>query len=102
MNKPIQELSLNGFKVTGRYILKRSSSSKVWKTVGYLNDTNFYFFSDNVYPYKLGENFFNQSTLVDVKDIALYKNYVKEQQEKENSEFKSTFKSYYKLSLIHI
>ena len=76
-NKIIQDLENNGFRVRGRNIQKKSK--RRFKTVGLLNENSFYFFSENVYPYKGGINFFNESTLVDIKDINKYKDYFKKQ-----------------------
>lgn len=90
-NKIIQDLENNGFRVRGRNIQKKSK--RRFKTVGLLNENSFYFFSENVYPYKGGINFFNESTLVDIKDINKYKDYFKETEVEEN-EFKITFDDY--------
>ena len=61
----IQNIESNGFKVRGRHILKRSQRTNKLETCGILNENSFYMFSENVYPYKFGLNYFDTTTLVD-------------------------------------
>lgn len=95
MTEIVNQLHANGFRVIGRYITKKSSTSRNWKTVGLLNDTNFYFFSDNVYPYKSGVNFLDNSTLVNPNELARHREYVKREKEKEQNEFEIGFDTYF-------
>ena len=95
MTEIVNQLHANGFRVVGRYITKKSSTSRNWKTVGLLNDTNFYFFSDNVYPYKSGVNFLDNSTLVNPNELARHREYVKKEKEKEQNEFEIGFDTYF-------
>ena len=94
-NKIIQDLESNGFRVRGKTIQKKAKRG--WKTIGMLNANSFYFFSENVYPYKGGINFFNESTLVDIKDINKYKEYYKEKEVVEN-EFNISFDNYLEIT----
>ena len=61
----INYIESNGFRIRGRYIEKRSQSTRSYKVVGQLNDNNFFFFSDNVYPFKQGINSFKNTSIID-------------------------------------
>lgn len=91
-NEIINQLYTNGFNVKGRYIQKRSSRGGI-KTVGLLNENNFYFFSGNVYPYKSGSNFFDSSTLVNPDDLAIYRKQVTTEKKAVN-QFEVSFEKY--------
>ena len=77
-----------GFRIKGRYIYKASKLSKV---IGKLNDTNFYFFSDNVHPFNTGINYFDKTTLTDGK---AYKNYIHKAKENDRTDFNADFEDY--------
>ena len=49
-----------GFTVRGRTIYRRNRRNKK-EVCGILNKTNFYMFSENVLPFKLGVNYFDTS-----------------------------------------
>lgn len=86
--KNLNYIESKGFRVKGRYIYK---ASKLTKVIGKLNDTNFYFFSDNVYPFKQGVNYFDRTTLTDGK---VYKQYIKKSTENERTDFNVRFDKY--------
>ena len=72
MNDMISELELNGFKVRGNKILKKSSRSGRWETAGsYNSDDTAYFYAQNSYPYASGVKIYpsKSGTLIDHKDI---------------------------------
>lgn len=81
----------HGFKVRGRYISKRSERTRRYETCGILNEGSFYMFSENVYPFKFGLNFFDDSTLVDVANL---KQYVRREVAKERTDFNISFEQY--------
>ena len=87
----IDYIQSKGFEIKGRYILKRSSKN-IKKVCGYLNEKNFFLFKENVYPFKHGTNYFDNSTLVDPN----YIHYVKKEKEKENesTDFNVDFEKY--------
>jgi hypothetical protein len=60
----INYIESKGFRIKGTYIYKANKLSKV---IGKLNESNFFFFSENVYPFKQGVNYFNETTLTDGK-----------------------------------
>ena len=91
MSKTIDYIESQGFKVVGRYIHKRSSTTKQYKVAGQLNDTNFFFFSDNVHPFKAGVNFFNDKSIV---DEPAHREYFKKIKETERNDFKVDFPQY--------
>lgn len=84
----INYIESKGFRIKGRYIHKASKPSKV---IGKLNDNNFYFFSDNVHPFKQGVNFFDRTTLTDGK---VYKQYIKKAAGNERTDFYVHFEKY--------
>ena len=94
MLKLKQHIEANGFNIKGRYIYKRSSSSKNLKAVGCLNENNFYFFAHNVYPFKNGVNFYNEETLVSEKELKDFQAYIKKEKEKEVNDFDISFEKY--------
>ena len=81
--KNIEYIQSKGFRVVGRYIYKKSERTNRRKVVGQLNENNFFFYSDNVYPFKSGINFFNEKTLTHPQD---YKKYIKEEIQKEHND----------------
>jgi hypothetical protein len=89
MNK-IDYIESKGFTIKGRYIYKRSTSSNRSKVVGQLNENNFFFHSENVYPFKGGTNNFKDSNITDNN----YFNYVKELKAKESNDFNIDFEQY--------
>ena len=86
----IDYIESKGFTIKGRYIFKRSESNNRQKVVGQLNENNFFFYSENVYPFKGGTNNFNDSNITDNN----YFNYVKELKEKESNDFNVDFEKY--------
>jgi len=80
-----------GFKLIGRYIYKRSKSTNRFKVVGQLNETNLFFYSDNVYPFKSGVNSFTDDLKERKEDISLYYTKVKENQ---RNDFNVSFSKY--------
>lgn len=89
MNR-IDYIESKGFTIKGRYIYKRSSSHNRSKVVGQLNENNFFFYSENVYPFKGGINNFKDSNITDNN----YFKYVKELKAKESNDFDVTFEQY--------
>lgn len=88
----ITRLQNNGFKVVGRYIQKRDTKTNNFEVKGYLNDNSIYFFSDNVYPFKSGNNYFSEYT---EKDTLAIKQYVaKEREQEAKNPFKVSFDTY--------
>ena len=92
MSKLIGYIESKGFKVVGRNILKRSESTRQLKTVGSLNDNNFFFYSDNVHPFKAGVNFFNDTSITDNNS---HKEYIAKVKENERSDFEIDFENYH-------
>jgi hypothetical protein len=92
MSKLIDYIESKGFKVIGRNILKRSESTRQLKTVGSLNDNNFFFYSDNVHPFKAGVNFFNDASITDNNS---HKEYIAKVKENERSDFEIDFENYH-------
>ena len=92
MSKLIDYIQSKGFKVIGRNILKRSESTRQLKTVGSLNDNNFFFYSDNVHPFKAGVNFFNDASITDNNS---HKEYIAKVKENERSDFEIDFENYH-------
>ncbi len=90
----IEYIESKGFQIKGRYILKRSQSDNRQKVVGQLNESNFFFFSENVYPFKSGTNYFDNSTLVDPN----YIHYVKESKQSESTDFDVSFEQYFEVT----
>jgi hypothetical protein len=86
----IDYIESKGFTIRGRYIYKLSKSINRSKVVGQLNENNFFFYSENVYPFKGGTNNFNDSNITDNK----YFNYVKELKAKESNDFNVDFEKY--------
>jgi len=86
----IDYIESKGFQVKGRYIFKRSESNNRQKVVGQLNESNFFLYSENVYPFKSGVNYFDNSTIVDQK----YIHYVKESKQNESTDFDVSFEKY--------
>ena len=91
MSKVIDYIESKGFKIVGRNILKRSESTRQLKTVGTLNDNNFWFYKDNVHPFKAGVNFFNDSSITDSN---AHKEYIAKVKENERNDFNVSFKNY--------
>jgi hypothetical protein len=86
----IDYIESKGFQVKGRYVLKYSQSTKRSKVCGYLNEKNFFLFKENVYPFKHGTNYFDNSTLVDPN----YVHYIKEIKQNESTDFNVSFEQY--------
>ena len=84
----INYIESKGFRIKGTYIYKAGKKSKV---IGYLNEKNFFLFSGNVYPFKYGTNYFNETTLTDGKR---YQQYIKKAKENERSDFNCNLDSY--------
>jgi hypothetical protein len=91
MSKTIDYIESKGFRIIGRYIYKRSETTRHQKVVGQLNDNNFFFFSDNVHPFKAGINFFNDTSIIDNS----HKEYIAKVKENERSDFNVSYKEYY-------
>jgi hypothetical protein len=87
-----KKLQDNGFKVIGKYIHKRSTSSNKLKVVGQINEKNFFFYSENVYPFKAGVNFLNEN----IKEENAYelKEYYTKIKENERNDFNTSFENY--------
>ena len=96
----VNQLEANGFNIQGRYIRKKSSKGGI-KTVGLLNEKSFFFFASNVYPYKNGLNYFDDSTLVDPGELKKYKTYIKEEKKKVDNEFRIDFETYLEATIDH-
>ena len=84
----IDYIESKGFRIKGTYIYKANKLSKV---IGKLNESNFFFFSENVYPFKGGVNYFNETTLTDGKK---YQQYIKIEKENERNDFNCDLDSY--------
>ena len=84
----INFIESKGFRIRGTYIYKANKLSKV---IGQLNEKNFYFHSENVYPFKQGVNYFNETTLTDGKR---YKEYIRTEKENERNDFNCDLDSY--------
>lgn len=84
----INYIESKGFRIRGTYIYKANKLSKV---IGKLNESNFFFFSENVYPFKQGVNYFNETTLTDGKR---YQEYIKIEKENERNDFNCDLDSY--------
>jgi len=84
----INYIESKGFRIRGTYIYKANKLSKV---IGKLNESNFFFFSENVYPFKQGVNYFNETTLTDGKR---YKEYIRTEKENERNDFNCDLDSY--------
>jgi hypothetical protein len=93
MSKTINYIESFGFKIVGRNILKRSESTRRLKTVGTLNDTNFYFYSDNVHPFKAGVNFYNDGSILEDNS---HKEYISKIKENQRNDFNISFDEYYR------
>lgn len=84
----INYIESKGFRIKGTYIYK---ANKLTKVIGKLNESNFFFFSENVYPFKQGVNYFNETTLTDGKR---YQQYIKIEKENERNDFNCDLDSY--------
>tara|TARA_R110000823_G_scaffold53895_1_gene132425 strand:- start:184 stop:2652 length:2469 start_codon:yes stop_codon:yes gene_type:complete len=84
----INYIESKGFRIKGTYIYKANKLSKV---IGKLNESNFFLFSENVYPFKQGVNYFDNTTLTDGKR---YQQYIEKEKENEQGEFSSNFNKY--------
>ena len=93
MSNLINYIESFGFKIVGRNILKRSESTRRLKTVGTLNNNNFYFYSDNVPPFKAGVNFFNEGSILDDNS---HKEYISKIKETQRNDFNISFDEYYR------
>lgn len=93
-SNPFRELQHNGFKVVGKYIYKRSETNNKNKVVGHVNEKNFWFYSENVYPFKGGLNFFNEDNLKENKKYL--KEYFTKVKENDRNDFKVSFEKYLK------
>ncbi len=93
MSKTINYIESFGFKIVGRNILKRSESTRRLKTVGTLNDNNFYFYSDNVHPFKAGVNFYNDGSILEDNS---HKEYISKIKENQRNDFNISFDEYYR------
>tara|TARA_R110000764_G_scaffold89167_1_gene170474 strand:+ start:117 stop:2372 length:2256 start_codon:yes stop_codon:yes gene_type:complete len=91
MNR-IEYIESFGFRIKGRYIEKRSESTRSYKVVGQLNDNNFFFHSDNVYPFKQGINSFKNKSIIDSGE---YTKHIKKVKENNRNDFKVDFVKYY-------
>ena len=91
MNR-IEYIESYGFRIRGRYIEKRSESTRSYKVVGQLNDNNFFFHSDNVYPFKQGINSFKNKSIIDSGE---YTKHIKKVKENNRNDFKVDFEKYY-------
>lgn len=88
------KLSNNGFEVKGRYIYRRSERTNIKEVRGYVNEKSLHFFSENVYPFKHGTNFFGDETLASSKkELSSYYEKVKEN---ERNDFNVSFEQYRK------
>ena len=92
MSKLINYIESFDFKIVGRNILKRSESTRRLKTVGTLNDNNFYFYSDNVHPFKAGINFFNDGSILEDNS---HREYISKIKENQRNDFNVSFDEYY-------
>ena len=86
----IDYIESKGFQIKGRYIFKRSESNNRHKVVGQLNDSNFFLYSENVYPFKQGTNYFDNSTIADPN----YIHYIKKEKLKVSNDFNVTFEQF--------
>lgn len=86
----IDYIESKGFQIKGNKIYRRSQTTNRLKPAGYLNESNFVFFSENVYPFKLGTNYFDNSTISDPN----YVNYIRELKQNESTDFNVTFEQY--------
>ena len=93
MSNLINYIESFGFKIVGRNILKRSESTRRLKTVGTLNDNNFYFYSDNVHPFKAGVNFFNDGSILEDNS---HREYISKIKENQRNDFNVSFNEYYR------
>lgn len=87
----INYIESNGFRIRGRYIEKRSQSTRSYKVVGQLNDNNFFFYSDNVYPFKQGVNTFKNTSIIDDGN---YKQHIAKVKENNRNDFNVEFENY--------
>ena len=87
----IQYIEAKGFAVKGRHIYKRSQKTNKLEVCGILNESSFYMFSENVYPFKHGLNYFENKTLVDYSDL---KKYVSHEIKKERNDFNISFEQF--------
>jgi hypothetical protein len=88
-NKIHSKLLDNGFKVVGRYISKKSNTDNRFKVVGQINENNLFFYSENVYPFKSGPNFFKDN---DTKQD--FKTYYTKVKENDRNDFDVSFTGY--------
>jgi len=86
----IEHIESKGFRVIGRYIYKRSERTNRNKVVGQLNESNFFLYSDNAYPFNPGVNYFDNSSIVDKN----YTHYIEKIKEKESNDFEVSFEQY--------
>ena len=87
------KLQDNGFIVKGIYIHKRSETNNRLKVVGSVNENNFFFYTDNVYPFKSGVNFLNEENTPgeNKRDLKEYYTKVKEN---DRNDFNISFDDY--------
>ena len=90
MNR-IDYIESYGFRIRGRYIEKRSQSTRHYKVVGQLNDNNFFFFSDNVHPFKQGVNSFKNTSII---DDGKYTKHIEKVKENDRNDFNVEFDKY--------
>jgi hypothetical protein len=88
-NRLHSKLHANGFKIVGRYISKRSNTDNRLKIVGQINENNLFFYSENVYPFKGGTNFFEDN---DTKQE--FKAYYTKVKENDRNDFDVSFEDY--------
>ena len=88
MIKIINYIEKYGFSVQGKYIYKHSQSTRSKKVVGQLNETNFYFYTDNVAPFKAGVNYIEKELKVS------YNSYIEKVKENERNDFEVSFNDY--------
>lgn len=88
MTEIVNYIEKYGFSVQGKYIYKYSQSTRSRKVVGQLNEANFYFYSDNVAPFKAGVNYVEKELKVS------YNSYVEKIKENERNDFEVSFEDY--------
>ena len=86
-----QHLLNLGFKVVGRYILRYSQSDKTYTPCGYINETNYFFHSANVQPFKEGTNYFDDSSILYKRE---HQQFIKKETEKIRNDFIASYEGY--------
>jgi hypothetical protein len=88
MTEIINYIEKYGFSIQGKYIYKYSQSTRSRKVVGQLNEANFYFYSDNVAPFKAGVNYIEKELKIS------YNSYIEKVRETERNDFEVSFDDY--------